>query len=71
MHWERGDGIQLPEHHDKKNGTLVLYNVGREDAGKYICLGMGTGGEVLFSKTANLRIIGEYATCIGCGINVS
>lgn len=58
LFWKR-EGGELSEQRDEQNGVLIIYNVRETDAGKYMCVGMGKKGTILFSKTINLRVVGE------------
>ncbi|XP_052285983.1 basement membrane-specific heparan sulfate proteoglycan core protein-like isoform X3 [Dreissena polymorpha] len=43
VRWEK-EGDQLPEQHRVQNGTLTIYNVRDEDAGRYICTASSAAG---------------------------
>ena len=58
MFWKR-EGGELSEQRDEQNGILIIYSVKESDAGKYMCVGVGKKGAVLFSKTINLRVVGK------------
>lgn len=58
LFWKRESDFPLAEQRYEQDGNLVIYNVQRSDAGKYMCVGMSNGA-VVFQKTINLRVIGK------------
>jgi hypothetical protein len=49
----------MPQNHQIHEGVLYINNVQPTDAGEYSCLGIGPTGNVLFTATARLVVIGE------------
>lgn len=49
----------MPQNHQIHEGVLYINNVQPSDAGEYSCLGIGPTGNVLFTATARLVVIGE------------
>lgn len=58
--WTRGNDLPLSEEHDIiGENTLVLKNVQKEDQGVYKCIGYNTYGNIVFSKSVTLRVVGK------------
>lgn len=57
-YWSRDDRIQLPEKHEEKDGTLIIYNIQPGDGGKYTCNTVNGRGQSKRGKTIKLKIIG-------------
>uniref|UniRef100_A0A1A9VWV6 Basement membrane-specific heparan sulfate proteoglycan core protein n=1 Tax=Glossina austeni TaxID=7395 RepID=A0A1A9VWV6_GLOAU len=54
--WRREDNLPLPQTAQKRGHELLLYQVRKEDEGRYICESFTTGGDVSQPSYAELRI---------------
>ncbi|KAL9883895.1 terribly reduced optic lobes isoform 7-T9 [Glossina fuscipes fuscipes] len=59
--WRREDNLPLPQTAQKRGNELLLYQVRKEDEGRYICESFTTGGDVSQPSYAELRISRGYS----------
>jgi hypothetical protein len=57
LNWVRADNLPLPREHNIRDGILTIYNVDKDAAGEYSCVGMKQGREV-FRASAILEVTG-------------
>ncbi|XP_076452135.1 basement membrane-specific heparan sulfate proteoglycan core protein-like isoform X4 [Babylonia areolata] len=67
IRWDKEIG-QLPPQHQVRNGQLTLYNVQKEDEGRYICTATSDIGSVRDYAILRVSNIGNIGSKIGQGI---